>query len=138
MVREASCRDAVPHADLLAIEPMEDDGGRVDLIDMGDADRDVLGLVDNFGLVDNADIVAAFLDCGRIADRYRDADRLNAEELVLGEHGGHHERQVVRRQASAHDFAVGVGQGCVALDVRVLVDRRHERDQKAVAEEQDQ
>ena len=43
----------------------------------------------------------------------------------------------MRRRAGAHDLALGVGQGGVALDVGVLVDRRRERDQATVAEEED-
>eukprot|EP00964_Phaeocystis_antarctica_P004462 scaffold2413_cov52-Phaeocystis_antarctica.AAC.2 len=69
----------------------------------------------------------------------RDAERLHAEELVVGEHGGHDKRQVVRRHAGAHDLALGIGHGGVALDdVGVLVDRRHERKKATDAEEQDE
>eukprot|EP00964_Phaeocystis_antarctica_P137792 scaffold102394_cov55-Phaeocystis_antarctica.AAC.1 len=68
----------------------------------------------------------------------RDAERLHAEELVVGEHGGHDERQVVHRHAGEHNLALGVGHGGVALHVGVLVDRRHERNQATDAEEQEE
>ena len=44
----------------------------------------------------------------------------------------------MRRHAGAHDLAVGVGHGGVALDVGILVDRSHERDQATDAEEQEE
>ena len=49
-------------------------------------------------------------------------DRLHAEELVVGEHGGHKERQVVRRRAGAHDLALGVGRKLsVCLSVKTTI-----------------
>ena len=44
----------------------------------------------------------------------------------------------MRRHAGAHDLAVGVGHGGVALDVSILVHRRDERDQASHAEEQEE
>eukprot|EP00964_Phaeocystis_antarctica_P057481 scaffold34009_cov55-Phaeocystis_antarctica.AAC.2 len=142
--RQAHGRDAVPHADRLAAERVEHDGGRVDLLHARDTERvdDARAdLVDGLAAADLVIGLVAAADLGRArgAPGERDAECLHAEELVVGEHGGDDERQVVRRHAGAHDLALGVGHGGVALnDVGVLVDRRHERKKATDAEEQDE
>eukprot|EP00964_Phaeocystis_antarctica_P032485 scaffold18398_cov63-Phaeocystis_antarctica.AAC.5 len=130
--RQAHGRDTVPNADLLAAERVEHDGGRVDLIHARDAER---GGDVRDDLVDG--LAAADFGRARGVPGEHEADRLHAEEFLQRKHRGDIERQVVRRRGPrAHDLAVGVGHGAVALDVGVLEDRRHEYDQAAVAEEQ--
>eukprot|EP00964_Phaeocystis_antarctica_P137791 scaffold102393_cov59-Phaeocystis_antarctica.AAC.1 len=108
-----------------------------------DTERGDLARADLADCLTAADLVdglaAADLGRARGAPGKRDAERLHAEELLQRKHRGHEERQVVRcRGPRAHDLAVGVGHGGVTLDVGVLVDRRHERDQATDAEEQEE